>query len=410
MFGKWRGVEAPQTVGGVMAKYGGVGPGFDLLRILLAFYIFYGHALWLSGASSSVTGLAAIAGAALGETADAGADGFHGWTRPFHVAAVPIFFALSGFLVLGSALRLKATSTFLAFRVLRIFPALVLETALCAFLLGAALTTLPLGRYFSDPVFLRYLGNMAGVVSFHLPGVFEQNPVAGIVNVNLWTLPAEFGCYFVTALLMMTRLIYNRTLFTIAYGLVAIVFLVLSFTTGFGITQGLLPPVAIVFYFFTGMLFHHWKESLRAHWALFLATGAVAYVLLLFQWSVFLAPLPAVYCMVLFGMIAIPKLPLISSGDYSYGIYLYGFPITQALLVIAPGVFVGRGFLLLTASSLLTCAFAAFSWHVVEKRALTLKRHLPKGWFPMPARLPKPPPEQSLDPAAPLNPAASPAP
>jgi len=85
-------------------------------------------------------------------------------------------------------------------------------------------------------------------------------------------------------------------------------------------------------------------------------------------------------------LIAIPKVPLIGTGDYSYGIYLYGFPIAQALVAVSPETFVGNKWTLLAVSSVLTCAFAAFSWHAVEKRALAWKRMLPKKLFPIPAR------------------------
>ena len=197
-----------------------MGPGFDLLRIVLAAYIFYGHTLWIAGGATSVVGVGALDSVVAPAQALTSVDnGFSGWTRPFHVAAVPVFFALSGFLVTGSAMRLRTTSTFLAFRALRIFPALVMETFLCAGLLGAALTTLSIDRYLIDPVFFRYLGNMIGVVSFELPGVFEKNPVKDIVNANLWTLPVEFYCYLIIGALMFTRVLYNRMIFTTAYAL-----------------------------------------------------------------------------------------------------------------------------------------------------------------------------------------------
>jgi peptidoglycan/LPS O-acetylase OafA/YrhL len=126
---------------------------------------------------------------------------------------VPAFFALSGFLVTGSALRLRATVPFLTFRVLRILPALLVEVTLSAIVLGALFTRLPLSTYFSDPQFFRYFGNIVGLITFHLPGVFEANHVSTI-NANLWTLPAEFDCYFITAMLMFSGLAYNRLALT----------------------------------------------------------------------------------------------------------------------------------------------------------------------------------------------------
>ncbi|MCI0735547.1 MAG: acyltransferase family protein, partial [Beijerinckiaceae bacterium] len=97
--------------------------------------------------------------------------------RPFLRVILPMFFALSGFLVAGSLERSKTMITFLGLRVIRIYPALAVEVTLSALLIGTAVTTLPLGSYFSDPLFWKYLLNAIGDVHFYLPGVFETNPV-----------------------------------------------------------------------------------------------------------------------------------------------------------------------------------------------------------------------------------------
>jgi len=384
------GIGERQTVGAVLDRHRGIGPGFDLLRIALAYYIFYGHALWLAGASD---GVAAAANAPILAGVAGGGTVFAGWTRPFHVAVVPMFFALSGFLVMGSAFRLKRTSTFLAFRFMRIFPALIVEVTLCALMLGPALTSFSLPAYFSDPTLYRYFGNMVGWITFKLPGLFLGNPVSGTVNANLWTLPAEFDCYLITALLMATSVLYNRRLFTIALAVVTAVLIPLNIFTDFAVTPGILPAFAITYYFLVGALFYMWRDRLPAHWLLFVASAAIGYLLLMNRHTVFIAPMFLTYVIVFFGLVRVPKLPLIGTGDYSYGIYLYGFPIAQALVAVAPGMFVGHRYRLLACATLCACAFAAFSWHVIEKRALALKRHLPERWFPTPKRIPRQSPE-----------------
>jgi peptidoglycan/LPS O-acetylase OafA/YrhL len=72
--------------------------------------------------------------------------------RPFERAIIPMFFALSGFLVAGSLERSETTLTFIGLRLIRIYPALAVEVALSAFLIGMAVTALPLATYFQDPV------------------------------------------------------------------------------------------------------------------------------------------------------------------------------------------------------------------------------------------------------------------
>ena len=101
----------------------GVGPGFDVLRFGLAAIIFIGHLKALTGH----VGLSVSQAQSALITPWVVNWGWDGWYRPFQVSYVPAFFALSGFLVMGSAVRTRATQTFLAYRALRIFPALFVE-------------------------------------------------------------------------------------------------------------------------------------------------------------------------------------------------------------------------------------------------------------------------------------------
>ena len=205
----------------VLDAHRGVGPGFDLLRIALAVIIFEGHVSWLTGATTI--------GAMPVTTLNPGAvQGWTGWYQPILISYVPAFFALSGFLVMGSAVRTRATQTFLMFRALRIFPALAVELCLSAFILGLWFTSLSPADYLRDPGLLRYFGNLVGIVDFELPGVFDNNSVRHVVNANLWTLPAEFNCYLAIALLMFSGLLYRRRALAILFAAVTVVFAALN--------------------------------------------------------------------------------------------------------------------------------------------------------------------------------------
>jgi peptidoglycan/LPS O-acetylase OafA/YrhL len=58
--------------------------------------------------------------------------------------------------------------------------------------------------------------------------------------------------------------------------------------------------------------------------------------------------------------------------DYSYGTYLYGFPLQQSL--IAAGI--ADPWLLFATAAGLTLGCAALSWHAVERPCLALKLRL----------------------------------
>jgi peptidoglycan/LPS O-acetylase OafA/YrhL len=106
----------------------------------------------------------------------------------------------------------------------------------------------------------------------------------------------------------------------------------------------------------------------------------------MFDKFVYVAPFAVIYLTLFIGLFRFPALKLLTSGDYSYGVYLYGFPISQALMALSPGLFKHNLLVFLPTALLVTVLFAAFSWHVIEKHALAQKRNLPAKWFPYPKR------------------------
>jgi len=347
----------------------GVGPGFDILRISLALLILFGHTRWIANGTPVAQPIAFDH-----------AQNFMpyiNWALPRHSALVPMFFALSGFLVTASAMRSRNTLTFLTSRALRILPALVTEVTLSALVLGPILTTWALTEYFSDGRLWEYFGNIVGRVVFTLPGLFEANPVPKIVNINLWTLTAEFYCYALTSVAMTMSIFYNRALFTIAFCVATLLLIVSSSLFGLTILPSSDPSApyryVIVYYFFMGSFLFLWRNRIPLHPLLLTVSLILGYGLLLTPRTIFIAPLFIAYVTVYLGMMELPKLPFLQTGDYSYGVYLYGFPITQALVSISPR-FCGHPWLLLGVTVSLTIVFSVASWHLLEKRFLSLKR------------------------------------
>jgi peptidoglycan/LPS O-acetylase OafA/YrhL len=348
--------------------------GFDALRLGLSLLILWSHTSWLQQAA-----------------AHAGAPEGHHVRSAFRVVsamAVPMFFALSGYLVTGSALRVHNPRVFLLHRLLRILPALIVEVTLSAIVIGAAFTDLPLSLYFSDPDFRAYFLNVFGLVHFHLPGVFARNPLPDIVNINLWTLPAEFYGYLVMTAAMLAPWLLPvasrrfRALAPIATVLVYAYFVVCGGEALNGENFKIRP---LVWIFLAGACFRLYRDQIPLRFWLFAVALATAIALLLRLSTLIFARPFIVYVTAYLGALDFPMPRFLRKNDYSHGVYLYGFPIAQSLAAAFPALVASKfGFRI--AAIGLTLAFAALSWHGIEARALRLK-----GWLAAPRPLPTPP-------------------
>lgn len=386
---KYRG----KSFGAILDLNHGAGLGFDLLRLGLAITILWSHSSGISGHSGVTTSIlnsilnffsfgaasaATVSPAAVDAVAQNGdptMTGLHGLGRPFTLSHVPMFFALSGFLVAGSAVRTRNLVKFLGLRVLRILPALFVEVLLSAVILGAVFTTLPLNQYFSSAGFWRYFYNIIGYIHYFLPGVFEVNPGGPVVNANLWTLPFEFECYLLMSVLMLAGLIYKPKLLSILFIISTVGLLIANSFFGYQITQVQLEGRVMIYYFATGLLFFLWKDKIIFHEGIFLVCGALSYWLMMYTTTVYLYPILLTYVTIFIGLIPFPQFRLLKSGDYSYGVYLYGYPVTRGLVELFPAIRSNLPVVAISAT-VLTCLFAAFSWHAVEKHCLKLKKYL----------------------------------
>lgn len=99
-------------------------------------------------------------------------------------------------------------------------------------------------------------------------------------------------------------------------------------------------------------------------------------MLLYLPHGTYYVPVPATYMTVYLGLLNPPKLAYVFNGDYSYGIYLYGFPVQQAFASL--GSWTHHWYLNLVVSLPVTFVVAYFSWRFVEKPTLALRRYLPE--------------------------------
>ncbi len=331
---------------------------FDVLRLLAAWLVLFSHCFPLGGQPQNEPLASTL-----------GIDTLGG-------LGVAIFFVLSGYLVTLSLQRTDSMLVFMRKRAVRIYPALVVTCLLCALVLGPTLTSLPLAEYWSHGMTWNYLKTSSALsIKYALPGVFADNPLPNAVNGSLWSLPYELRCYLVLMVLSMLPLsLKTKTLG--AFGVL------LAFT----LLRPTVPPASpfdefagLDYYdsklgllFVMGALFAAWRDFLRPSALLGLAL-LVAMVALphgnlqLVFWLCGSGML--VLWLALYGM-WLPAIPA-RMGDWSYGAYLYGFPVQQVLAQAGVPQW-GMGWFVLC-STVLTLALAGLSWHGVEKPAMRWK-------------------------------------
>jgi peptidoglycan/LPS O-acetylase OafA/YrhL len=353
------------TLARALAENNGVGKGFDFLRIALAILILATHSiLVVTGDFVPLHHDPAIT---------------YVWG-----SLVPMFFTLSGYLVTASALRLSLYN-FIQNRIFRIVPALAMDICLSALVLGPFLTTHSLASYFSDAEFWKYFRNIVGLIHYTLPGVFETNPFARQINGSLWTIPFELGCYLIMSILIVSGLLKRRVILlllslalasALAFMHPDIAATRLQTNADATILQNLaehfLAPrgAQLYLFFLMGSLLFLYSDKIPfTYAALSFSLTAIFALGLIGAPRIAASPFLA-YITIFIGLSAIPPIPIFRNGDYSYGVYLYSFPIQQSIIWLSPHVSVAGHFALSLGATMI---FAMVSWHLVERPALKMR-------------------------------------
>lgn len=294
---------------------------------------------------------------------------------------VIVFFAISGFLIQRSMLRSRSFLSYFSARALRLFPGLAVVILITTFILGPAATSLQLSEYITAPSTWHYFSNLNLLnpnTQFHLAGVFKTNPYPDSVNGSIWTLPYETWMYLMVALvfavdkLILRRIKAIKKLLGIAGFIMASI--LICFLGDKFLTNGQQLRFDILLFistFYIGAFFYSYRHKIALSWVtmavLLLGTPLVKgsiiapiYIPITIAYSV----LVLAYCFSGF----VRKYNTL--GDYSYGLYIYAFPVQQSLVYWLKLDFIE----LVIASTLIALTLAIGSWHLIEKPALSLKR------------------------------------
>ena len=339
---------------------------FDLLRLIAAISVIFSHCFLIAEGSDAHEPLILLTHrqSILG------------------LAGVFVFFTVSGFLVTQSFEATGSPLRFLAKRALRIFPGLFAALVIAAFALGPLVTSLPLGDYFRRHDIYGYVvGNALLNVGVHeLPGVmFVDNPVGLEVNGSLWSLRYEFMMYLMVLGLGTLGLLRLPVLLALlATGLACLQWDAFGFLGTWGWLLG---------FFAVGMVLYKLRDSrIFDGRVAALALAGMALSIPLRQF-IPLFPLFGGYLAIYFARERrIPAARAARFGDLSYGLYIYGWPVTAAIMHVSGGT--AAWWQLFLSSLPATLAAAWLSWHLVEEPFLRLKssrRRAPRASSPLAA-------------------------
>lgn len=343
----------------------------NLLRLILAAAVVFSHSITLGGY---------------------GTEFILHWTTVGSIA-VFCFFGISGYLIAGSA-EANGFGRYMWHRALRIFPAFWVCLLIIAFGFGW-LGWLHSGHTCGFWCYVRipngpltYVTHNAvlRITQLSIPGTLKGTPFPIDWNGSIWTLLYEFLCYLVVGILALIGILRRRgwviALAATAWLTEVVVTSVPSLNFQFNAFHHweLTNLLRFIPVFLVGSILYLYKERVPdSGW---IAIGSIAVMLTTYLIPVGgsvpaitltrsdLSAILLVYPMLWLGAHMSGR-SIGATNDYSYGLYIYAFPVAQLLALW--GVY-KWGYVPYTALTLLlTLPIAVASWWLIEKRSLRLK-------------------------------------
>ena len=324
----------------------------NLIRAIAASAVLVSHAYPIALGEDAIQPLKTLTGHSLGSL------------------SVYVFFAISGFLITMSFERTSSPLSFMMARTLRLFPGLLVSLLLVAFVLGPLVTTLSLAGYFSAlETYTFTLRNMALFpLQFTLPGVFETQPYPTVEG-SIWTLFYEVVCYMGVFVVGLMGLLSKRIWMALGFAAYLGLWLWVEWMDIPMSRPGRMQELSLPFVI--GMAFYVWRDRLPLSLIgvlvlvalTVLSHGTVLYDLML--------ALALSYATFWVGYVPGGVIRRFNElGDYSYGIYIYAFPLQGLAVWMIPDQSALTNMLI---SFPLTLICAVASWHLIEGPAMAMK-------------------------------------
>ncbi len=290
--------------------------------------------------------------------------------------AVNGFFAISGYLIAGSRLRLSFAD-FMVNRALRLFPAFWTVLIVTAFVLAPMSVMVSGGQYDILSATLYVLRN-AGLYMFQwgIEGSLLDVPLSGVWNGSLWTLFYEFVAYIAAGILLTLPWLRKHLVLTTSVATVAAMGAQIAALGVLDVTTNiLLNSLRLGAFFAAGMLVYALGDRLPLSWwpavtaflalAVLTATGTVEQF----------GQVPFAFLLLWLGARA--PIRIGARNDISYGVYIWAFPVQQLIVLVGLAWLGPWGTAILAFT--LTVPLAWLSWRYVEKPSMALRKRLTRA-------------------------------
>lgn len=294
-----------------------------------------------------------------------------------------ILFLVSGYLMCGSYLRTKDVRKYLEKRVDRLYPPLVF----CLFVTVVLLrffTTAESKEYFYS-VALYLVDNLVLCPRYDLAGVFADNLYPINVNGVLWTIPIGMMCCIFLIPILEVIKFFGKKSATITKYMSYEFLLVLSILEAvrqmkyagqswlfWGTDWTFMPSLSV--WFLTGAFFCGFKLRRFCNWQVG-GLLAIVYVCMPPFIQTVLAPFVVGYLVFCFGLAEEPLFYNIFKRNICYGMYLFAFPVQQAVIsVFLKNHWKINLYFVLLLSILITLLFAEITYWGIEDENSLWKR------------------------------------
>jgi peptidoglycan/LPS O-acetylase OafA/YrhL len=335
---------------------------FDIIRFILASLVIFSHSSVITYGKNDI--LSTITGNKIS----------------FGALSVACFFIISGFLVTKSYERYNNIRKYLKARFYRIYPGLITVVLFSTFIIGPIVTIYPIKSYFTNFGTYKYVMYKMIPLTGHqtLPGVFVNNP-ENAVNGSLWSIAPEIWCYIGIAILGVLKILRFRHVILIIWILLIIFSNIINYIdikNFYFLKYYIYKMSRLIVFFLSGTLLYKYSDIIELNNKnIILSFLGLIFLFLTGLIDIAIGTSIAYLLIYLSFNKRLKFYNFAKYGDFSYGIYIYGFLMQQFFTYYILKYNLHYNYIINFIIPYIAILFLAYlSWNIVEKRFLKLSK------------------------------------